>query len=103
MVAGQESPSSNRKVPADPFRCSSQPSVCPAGNDLLEYSPYEPVNSRLSDIFRLAPIIAGKMLLFLTGGSAHVSPLGVCCCFVAIVHHKALIGRRDLPWPGLAI
>uniref|UniRef100_A0A3B3E193 GDNF/GAS1 domain-containing protein n=1 Tax=Oryzias melastigma TaxID=30732 RepID=A0A3B3E193_ORYME len=30
------------------------------GNDLLEYSPYEPVNSRLSDIFRLAPIIAGK-------------------------------------------
>ncbi|KAM7370787.1 hypothetical protein PAMP_010308 [Pampus punctatissimus] len=29
------------------------------GNDLLEYSPYEPVNSRLSDIFRLAPIIAG--------------------------------------------
>ncbi|KAG8008704.1 GDNF family receptor alpha-1, partial [Nibea albiflora] len=27
-------------------------------NDLLEYSPYEPVNSRLSDIFRLAPIIA---------------------------------------------
>ncbi|XP_028331938.1 GDNF family receptor alpha-1b isoform X2 [Gouania willdenowi] len=28
------------------------------GNDLLEYSPYEPVNSRLSDIFRLAPIIA---------------------------------------------
>lgn len=34
-----------------------------AGNDLLEYSPYEPVNSRLSDIFRLAPIIAGKVLL----------------------------------------
>uniref|UniRef100_A0A668RLU9 GDNF family receptor alpha n=1 Tax=Oreochromis aureus TaxID=47969 RepID=A0A668RLU9_OREAU len=32
------------------------------GNDLLEYSPYEPVNSRLSDIFRLAPIIAGKNL-----------------------------------------
>uniref|UniRef100_A0AAV2LDE5 GDNF/GAS1 domain-containing protein n=1 Tax=Knipowitschia caucasica TaxID=637954 RepID=A0AAV2LDE5_KNICA len=31
-----------------------------SGNDLLEYSPYEPVNSRLSDIFRLAPIIAGK-------------------------------------------
>ncbi|XP_031698280.1 GDNF family receptor alpha-1b [Anarrhichthys ocellatus] len=28
------------------------------GNDLLEYSPYEQVNSRLSDIFRLAPIIA---------------------------------------------
>ncbi|KAK5881260.1 hypothetical protein CesoFtcFv8_022080 [Champsocephalus esox] len=28
------------------------------GNDLLEYSPYESVNSRLSDIFRLAPIIA---------------------------------------------
>uniref|UniRef100_A0A8C7WPJ0 Gdnf family receptor alpha 1b n=1 Tax=Oryzias sinensis TaxID=183150 RepID=A0A8C7WPJ0_9TELE len=27
-------------------------------HDLLEYSPYEPVNSRLSDIFRLAPIIA---------------------------------------------
>uniref|UniRef100_A0A3B5LCA4 GDNF family receptor alpha-1 n=1 Tax=Xiphophorus couchianus TaxID=32473 RepID=A0A3B5LCA4_9TELE len=36
------------------------------GNDLLEYSPYEPVNSRLSDIFRLAPIIAGKRLFFLT-------------------------------------
>uniref|UniRef100_A0A672JG70 Gdnf family receptor alpha 1b n=1 Tax=Salarias fasciatus TaxID=181472 RepID=A0A672JG70_SALFA len=29
------------------------------GNDLLEYSPYEPANSRLSDIFHLAPIIAG--------------------------------------------
>lgn len=28
--------------------------------DLLEDSPYEPVNSRLSDIFRLAPIISGK-------------------------------------------
>ncbi|XP_029954768.1 GDNF family receptor alpha-1b [Salarias fasciatus] len=28
------------------------------GNDLLEYSPYEPANSRLSDIFHLAPIIA---------------------------------------------
>ncbi|XP_028324592.1 GDNF family receptor alpha-1a isoform X3 [Gouania willdenowi] len=27
------------------------------GNDFLEDSPYEPVNSRLSDIFRLAPII----------------------------------------------
>ncbi|XP_030628180.1 GDNF family receptor alpha-1a [Chanos chanos] len=26
------------------------------GNDLLDDSPYEPVNSRLSDIFRLAPI-----------------------------------------------
>lgn len=39
---------------------------CSAGNDLLEYSPYEPVNSRLSDIFRLAPIIAGKRLFFLT-------------------------------------
>lgn len=30
------------------------------GNDLLENSPYEPVNSRLSDIFRLAPIIAAE-------------------------------------------
>ncbi|XP_028990539.1 GDNF family receptor alpha-1b [Betta splendens] len=30
------------------------------GNDLLEYSPYEPINSRLSDIFRLAPIIAAE-------------------------------------------
>ncbi|KAJ6669036.1 hypothetical protein lerEdw1_007845 [Lerista edwardsae] len=28
------------------------------GNDLLEESPYEPVNSRLSDIFRLAPIVS---------------------------------------------
>lgn len=28
-----------------------------SGNDFLEESPYEPVNSRLSDIFRLAPII----------------------------------------------
>ncbi|KAM6956841.1 GDNF family receptor alpha-1a isoform 2-T2 [Aplochiton taeniatus] len=27
------------------------------GNDFLEDSPYEPVNSRLSDIFRLAPIM----------------------------------------------
>uniref|UniRef100_A0A8D0L1Q6 GDNF/GAS1 domain-containing protein n=1 Tax=Sphenodon punctatus TaxID=8508 RepID=A0A8D0L1Q6_SPHPU len=32
------------------------------GNDLLEDSPYEPVNSRLSDIFRLAPIVAGKQI-----------------------------------------
>ncbi|XP_077437385.1 GDNF family receptor alpha-1a isoform X1 [Vanacampus margaritifer] len=29
------------------------------GNDFLEDSPYEPVNSRLTDIFRLAPIIEG--------------------------------------------
>nr|XP_043902390.1 GDNF family receptor alpha-1a isoform X1 [Solea senegalensis] len=29
------------------------------GNDFLEDSPYEPVNSRLSDIFRLAPILEG--------------------------------------------
>ncbi|RXN09699.1 GDNF family receptor alpha-1-like protein [Labeo rohita] len=29
-------------------------------NDLLEDSPYEAVNSRLSDIFRLAPIISGE-------------------------------------------
>ncbi|XP_068184397.1 GDNF family receptor alpha-1a isoform X1 [Antennarius striatus] len=29
------------------------------GNDFLEDSPYETVNSRLSDIFRLAPIIEG--------------------------------------------
>ncbi|KAG8517443.1 GDNF family receptor alpha-1 [Galemys pyrenaicus] len=27
------------------------------GNDLLEDSPYEPVNSRLSDIFRVVPFI----------------------------------------------
>lgn len=32
------------------------------GNDLLEESPYEPVNSRLSDIFRLAPIVSGKWI-----------------------------------------
>jgi hypothetical protein len=31
------------------------------GNDFLEDSPYEAVNSRLSDIFRLAPIL-GKNL-----------------------------------------
>ncbi|CDQ88284.1 unnamed protein product [Oncorhynchus mykiss] len=30
------------------------------GNDFLEDSPYETMNSRLSDIFRLAPIISGK-------------------------------------------
>lgn len=29
------------------------------GNDFLEDSPYEAVNSRLSDIFRLAPILEG--------------------------------------------
>ncbi|XP_007575541.1 GDNF family receptor alpha-1 isoform X1 [Poecilia formosa] len=29
------------------------------GNDFLEESPYEPVNKRLSDIFRLAPILEG--------------------------------------------
>uniref|UniRef100_A0A671L421 GDNF family receptor alpha n=1 Tax=Sinocyclocheilus anshuiensis TaxID=1608454 RepID=A0A671L421_9TELE len=32
-------------------------------NDLLEDSPYEPVNSRLSDIFRLAPIYSGEPAL----------------------------------------
>ncbi|XP_019900336.2 GDNF family receptor alpha-1b [Esox lucius] len=30
------------------------------GNDLLEDSPYEPVNSHLSDIFHLAPIISDE-------------------------------------------
>nr|XP_046214410.1 GDNF family receptor alpha-1-like [Oncorhynchus gorbuscha] len=30
------------------------------GNDFLEDSPYETMNSRLSDIFRLAPIISGE-------------------------------------------
>ncbi|XP_043911759.1 GDNF family receptor alpha-1 [Protopterus annectens] len=30
------------------------------GNDLLEDTPYEPANNRLSDIFRLAPIISGE-------------------------------------------
>uniref|UniRef100_A0AAQ4NRW0 GDNF/GAS1 domain-containing protein n=1 Tax=Gasterosteus aculeatus aculeatus TaxID=481459 RepID=A0AAQ4NRW0_GASAC len=29
------------------------------GNDFLEDSPYAPMNSRLSDIFRLAPILEG--------------------------------------------
>ncbi|TRY99234.1 hypothetical protein DNTS_003378 [Danionella cerebrum] len=38
-------------------------------NDLLEDSPYEPVNSRLSDIFRLAPIISGKPDVQLPHGS----------------------------------
>lgn len=38
------------------------------GNDLLEDSPYEPVNSRLSDIFRLAPMVAGKPILLLHFG-----------------------------------
>ncbi|XP_072533459.1 GDNF family receptor alpha-1a isoform X2 [Salminus brasiliensis] len=33
------------------------------GNDFLEDSPYEPVNSRLSDIFRLAPIYSGEPAL----------------------------------------
>lgn len=32
------------------------------GNDLLEDSPYEPVNSRLSDIFRAVPFISGKQI-----------------------------------------
>lgn len=32
------------------------------GNDLLEDSPYEPVNSRLSDIFRAVPFISGKLI-----------------------------------------
>ncbi|XP_072292844.1 GDNF family receptor alpha-1a [Eucyclogobius newberryi] len=32
------------------------------GNDFLEDSPYEPVNSRLSDIFRLAPILGEPAL-----------------------------------------
>lgn len=30
------------------------------GNDMLEDSPYEAVNSRLSDVFRLAPILSGE-------------------------------------------
>ncbi|KAJ8013893.1 hypothetical protein DPEC_G00034540 [Dallia pectoralis] len=30
------------------------------GNDFLEDSPYETMNSRLSDIFRLAPILSGE-------------------------------------------
>ncbi|XP_030058517.1 GDNF family receptor alpha-1 [Microcaecilia unicolor] len=33
------------------------------GNDLLEDSPYEPVNSRLSDIFRLAPMISVEQMI----------------------------------------
>nr|XP_061794076.1 GDNF family receptor alpha-1-like [Nerophis lumbriciformis] len=41
------------------------------GNDFLEDSPYEPVNSRLSDIFRLAPIIEGAEP---RSGSATLSP-----------------------------
>ncbi|XP_071605593.1 GDNF family receptor alpha-1 isoform X2 [Heliangelus exortis] len=32
------------------------------GNDLLEDSPYEPVNSRLSDLFSLAPIVSEPVL-----------------------------------------
>uniref|UniRef100_A0AAV2JIE1 Uncharacterized protein n=1 Tax=Knipowitschia caucasica TaxID=637954 RepID=A0AAV2JIE1_KNICA len=36
--------------------------LCLKGNDFLEESPYEPVNSRLSDIFRLAPILEGDGL-----------------------------------------
>ncbi|KAK3554544.1 hypothetical protein QTP70_025396 [Hemibagrus guttatus] len=31
------------------------------GNDLLEESPYEPMTSRASDIFRLAPIYSGDL------------------------------------------
>ncbi|XP_061693791.1 GDNF family receptor alpha-1a isoform X2 [Syngnathoides biaculeatus] len=42
------------------------------GNDFLEDSPYEPVNSRLSDIFRLAPIIEGAEAW---SGSATLSPV----------------------------
>lgn len=34
--------------------------VCPTGNDLLEESPYEPMTSRASDVFRLAPIYSGR-------------------------------------------
>ncbi|XP_051508019.1 GDNF family receptor alpha-1-like isoform X1 [Myxocyprinus asiaticus] len=33
------------------------------GNDLLEDSPYEPVKTRLSDIFQLAPIYSGEPAL----------------------------------------
>ncbi|XP_070608748.1 GDNF family receptor alpha-1 isoform X1 [Erythrolamprus reginae] len=33
------------------------------GNDLLEESPYEPVNSRLTDIFRLAPIVSAEPVI----------------------------------------
>ncbi|KAF3841718.1 hypothetical protein F7725_023669 [Dissostichus mawsoni] len=38
------------------------------GNDFLEDSPYEPVNSRLSDIFRLAPIIDYMFVWVLSKG-----------------------------------
>ncbi|XP_014830429.1 PREDICTED: GDNF family receptor alpha-1 [Poecilia mexicana] len=34
------------------------------GNDFLEESPYEPVNKRLSDIFRLAPILGKTTEMF---------------------------------------
>ncbi|MGH0134668.1 UNVERIFIED_CONTAM: hypothetical protein FKN15_010767 [Acipenser sinensis] len=37
------------------------------GNDLLEESPYEAANNRLSDIFRLAPIVSGTDTVFILG------------------------------------
>lgn len=51
------------------------------GNDFLEDSPYEPVNSRLSDIFRLAPII-GKVLKnpFLRGSHS----IFLVLCFIVL-------------------
>ncbi|MED6250836.1 GDNF receptor alpha-1 [Ataeniobius toweri] len=41
------------------------------GNDFLEESPYEPVNKRLSDIFRLAPILGAECVFPLEGPVSH--------------------------------
>lgn len=48
--------------------------ICLTGNDFLEDSPYEPVNSRLSDISLLAPIM-GKSEIWIPS----IPPL----CFVS--------------------
>jgi hypothetical protein len=49
------------------------------GNDLLEDSPYEPVNSRLSDIFRAVPFISGKLIYTST-----TVPLSARFCWLAL-------------------
>ncbi|KAJ7411284.1 GDNF family receptor alpha-1-like protein [Willisornis vidua] len=71
------------------------------GNDLLEDSPYEPVNSRLSDIFRLAPIVSGQLyglLKFLWSKSrAHRANTFWCLCLEAYENCTEM--PKGLDWP----
>lgn len=58
------------------------------GNDLLEDSPYEPVNSRLSDIFRVVPFMPGKQISSSTLMSLLACNLLACVLFGSQIVHK---------------